>query len=282
MAENQYTGQDAKDALESILKLKKKDETAYTTELPPEEEKIDAVTKTPDNILEVPIGIRDGILKSINPNALDEFYYEVYFEGFNTSVYAKLTFGLGFNYTPEGEWEGDIFRVTEEVKVKIQAIKDSLKWIIVGVGDQLDVTPGTSSVTRGDSQVAVDKDKATVSQGDTILKVDGEWAYINGKKICVEPCGTSGEPCPDPPKTGNLKIRKTVSNPNPMVGEVVTFIITVTNEGPDDLTGVVVRDRFYSSGGNNGGEGEGQHPRLKLLNKATVQLNNLITNQLIG
>ena len=40
----------------------------------------------------------------------------------------------------------------------------------------------------------------------------------------------------------DLQITKTVSNFNPIVGEVITFELTVTNNGPDDATNVVVND----------------------------------------
>jgi hypothetical protein len=224
MVDKQYTGQDAKDALEKILKLKKVDTQPSTQNEPLSDgETVDGVTKAPDKLLDVPIGVRDGLLKSINPEATDGFYYEIYFEGSNTSVYASLTFGLGFSYTPEGHWEGTIYKVDEEVKVKIQAIKDSLKWIIIGVNDELNIIPGSSVVKRG----------------DITLKVDKDWVWINGKKVCVEPCGASTD----------LEITKTVDNEYPQVGDNITFTITVKNNGPLKATGVIAHDKFYVRGG---------------------------------
>jgi uncharacterized repeat protein (TIGR01451 family) len=72
-----------------------------------------------------------------------------------------------------------------------------------------------------------------------VLSVDKDWAYINGKKICVAPCGNG--------TNVDLKLTKTVDNPNPMVGDIVTFTITVTNNGPDPATGVVVNDSLYTT-----------------------------------
>ncbi len=40
----------------------------------------------------------------------------------------------------------------------------------------------------------------------------------------------------------DLQVSKTVDNPTPNVGDTVTYTITVTNNGPDDATGVLVRD----------------------------------------
>ena len=44
----------------------------------------------------------------------------------------------------------------------------------------------------------------------------------------------------------DLSVITTVSNPNPAVGDTVTFTISVTNSGPDAATGVVVTDSYPS------------------------------------
>lgn len=40
----------------------------------------------------------------------------------------------------------------------------------------------------------------------------------------------------------DLGIEKTVNNPTPTVGQVVTFILTITNHGPSDATNIVIED----------------------------------------
>src|SRR5690606_38995591 len=47
---------------------------------------------------------------------------------------------------------------------------------------------------------------------------------------------------PTPPMQSDLEIQKTVSNNEPEVDDNVTFTIDVTNNGPDDATGVTVTD----------------------------------------
>ena len=44
------------------------------------------------------------------------------------------------------------------------------------------------------------------------------------------------------PQQADLAITKTVSNPTPNVGDIITFTVTLTNTGPDAATGVQ-RDR---------------------------------------
>jgi len=189
MAENKYTGEDAREALKKILNLKREDESSYTQKEPSDDEIRENVTHVPEDVLDTSIGVREGILKSINPKASNGFYYEVYFPGSNTSVYARLTYGLGFGYTPNGKWEGDIYRDTEKVVVKLQAIKDTLQWIIVGVEEEPVIVPGASTITRENSQVITHPDHVIIKNEDTVAKVNNEWMYINDKKICVEPCG---------------------------------------------------------------------------------------------
>src|SRR5262249_50330926 len=44
------------------------------------------------------------------------------------------------------------------------------------------------------------------------------------------------------PQQADLAVTKTVDNPRPNVGDVVTFTVTLTNNGPDVATSVAVRD----------------------------------------
>jgi len=44
------------------------------------------------------------------------------------------------------------------------------------------------------------------------------------------------------PQQADLAVAKTVSNPTPNVGDTIAFTVIVTNTGPDDATGVLVRD----------------------------------------
>jgi uncharacterized repeat protein (TIGR01451 family) len=44
------------------------------------------------------------------------------------------------------------------------------------------------------------------------------------------------------PQQSDLHVTKAVSNPRPNVGDVITFTVTLTNQGPDPATGVAVTD----------------------------------------
>jgi len=47
---------------------------------------------------------------------------------------------------------------------------------------------------------------------------------------------------PTTPQVADLSLIKTVDDPEPNIGDVVTFTITVTNDGPNDATGVDITD----------------------------------------
>lgn len=208
---NEYTSEDVQETLKKLLNLKKDEESPYSTTEIKDGEQQDIITETPDDVLDTSIGVREGYLKSIDLSAEKGFYYEVYFSPTNTTAYAKKTYGLGFDYTPYGYWETDtLYKITEETKVKLQSIKDTLQWIIIGVEQEPVIVPGANTMTRGNSQIAVHEDYVTIKgenaeikideneiiaeKGDIKLQINDDGAYVNDKKICLEPCGEVQNP----------------------------------------------------------------------------------------
>jgi hypothetical protein len=225
---NQNTPEDAQAALKTILGLNNDPNPDYSQQqnqqVNQETTPVSSITQTPKDKLETPIGIReDGVLKSIDPNAQDEFYYNVIFSGSKTTVSAKMMDGLGFGYTPEGQWNNDIYECTEVVNVKLEAIQNSLQWMITGVEIPLNIIPGTSYIIRGNSYVYVDNEEVVITNNNSTiiienddikiqkgnsnviienddikltnnnieLKIDDNWAYINGERICTNICVTT-------------------------------------------------------------------------------------------
>jgi len=88
-------------------------------------------------------------------------------------------------------------------------------------------TPATSGNTYAGSTTSVPAGMYYVAFYDTV-------AGCYSKTIPVE---VNSMVC----KT-DLQIVKTVSNPKPKVGSTVTFTLTITNNGPDDATGVIIED----------------------------------------
>src|SRR5262249_35850990 len=54
--------------------------------------------------------------------------------------------------------------------------------------------------------------------------------------------GNNTASAPETPQQADLQVGKSVSNPTPNVGDTITYTVTLTNNGPDDATGVTVQD----------------------------------------
>jgi len=67
-------------------------------------------------------------------------------------------------------------------------------------------------------------------------------ATISGNQTDPTPGNNSSTSTPVPVATADLAITKTVNNQTPNVGSNVTFLITATNNGPSNATGVTVND----------------------------------------
>jgi uncharacterized repeat protein (TIGR01451 family) len=52
------------------------------------------------------------------------------------------------------------------------------------------------------------------------------------------------------PQVANLILTKSINNPNPIVGEIVTFTVSVNNAGPDSAQNIVVEDALPNGYGN--------------------------------
>lgn len=221
---SQYTEQDAQDALKKLLALKKDSNPAYAeSDVSQDGDPNAIVTSTPDEVLDSSIGVRHGQLLSINENI--EFGYWVYFPATNTGVACKSSNEWSITATPKIKnttADGTMILDTP-IDVSIKQIKDTLQWEITGSDSKQNVARQSQSTI--------------IQPGGTEFKVDNDWAYINGKKICVQPCGAGTD----------LVITKTVDNAYPTQGDNVTFTITVKNNGPIDATGVIAHDIFYQS-----------------------------------
>lgn len=145
--------------------------------------------KIPDS--DISPGVRDAVLILINPAMPNGFTHQIKFLESNTTTYARINNELGMSWAPEGKWKNNKFYPTEDVIITAEMILDMGKWQIKGVADREALyEPGTTIVNRGDSVVRVHDDYTTVTNQNLVFKVDKDWAYINGLRICVEPCGS--------------------------------------------------------------------------------------------
>lgn len=143
---------------------------------------------SPEDKNKIATGMKEGVLRTIDPNKSDGYTHEIYFKDTNTSIWAKLTNDMGMNWSPAGYWGDDgKFYVNEEIIVTISPIKDTLQWKVVGVQEDQRITPGATTMDRGDSSIIAHEDYISIENtanssednddsgsGSSISTADGE------------------------------------------------------------------------------------------------------------
>lgn len=152
------TEKDLQDALKSLTGCLLDKQPGYGEE--------NEIIISPEDKNKLPIGTKEGILKSIDPNKEDGYTHEIYFPESNTSIWAKLTNDMGVNWTPSGKIDQDgKFYPDVEVIVTISLIKDTLQWKVVGVQEDAKITPGATTIDRGGSKLTVHENQITQEAG---------------------------------------------------------------------------------------------------------------------
>ncbi|WP_293565334.1 T9SS type A sorting domain-containing protein [Phaeodactylibacter sp.] len=124
---------------------------------------------------------------------------------------------------------GEMVTLLITAEVKFGGNHLNLAEVVDANEDDIDSTPDNGVDTDGDNNVQNDPDDED----------DGDGVPVNVQKLI------------------DLELTKVVDNPNPTVGETVTFTLTLINQGPDNATGITVRDNlpsgynFVQSGGGN-------------------------------
>lgn len=151
------------------------------------------IQQTPDLVIDSPIGTRDAILKRINPNATDGFTHEILFPETNTTTWARVS-SSGIISTPKGSWVNGYFVISETKVVHASIIKDTLQWEIKGEEAEINektISSNSTVIKKGDTVFEVNEEKARVTIGDTLFVINSNGVFVNGKKVCVEPCSSS-------------------------------------------------------------------------------------------
>src|SRR5262249_36600513 len=94
------------------------------------------------------------------------------------------------------------------------------------VGTVTTTTPQTLAIQATVASPAARTNTATVSHADQFDPVSGN----NSASVT------------ETPQQADLAVSKIVSNPAPNVGDTITYVITLTDNGPDPATNVTVQD----------------------------------------
>src|SRR5262249_16997546 len=152
-------------------------------------------------------------------------------------------------------------------------------------------TQGTYDSTAGVWAVGTLANTAT-ARLTIIARVDAPVAMTNAAKAMADQFD------PDPadntddatvtPQRADLAVTKTVDNPNPNVGDTVTYTITVTNLGPDTATNITLHDtlptgvRLLSANPSRGTfsqpRGDWTIPSLAAGDSATITIRVVVTS----
>ncbi|HZW39919.1 MAG TPA: collagen-binding domain-containing protein [Ignavibacteriaceae bacterium] len=118
-------------------------------------------------------------------------------------------------------------------------------WEVVGSND---IHYNTINIT-GNTNFTITAQWPGVTQGQTEVRIRFTLKVLdcNGIEVgtpVVKYVYWTSEDCTEPPpdEQADLRLQKTVSNPNAQNGDEVTYTITVTNDGPNSTTGVKVKD----------------------------------------
>lgn len=161
------TNEEVQDAIKNLAGLTKNDSGSIQSD--------SDVSSSPDRVRD---GARDARLIKIDPAQENGFIFQIKFIDSNTTVWARQSNELHEVSLPGGVWRDGVFHVQEEVYVNATIIMNTNNWQIDGSGgsEQIvgeETTPPNSFV---------------IQKGGITFMVTDDWVFINGWRVCVEPC----------------------------------------------------------------------------------------------
>lgn len=150
-----------------------------------------ASTGQPDHIAQIPIGIKYGYINRINLNSDSEYKYEVIFPDTNTSVWAKRYGRSGETNTPAGKVINGLLFPSERVNVGAAIEWQSFSWVIVVEEEAtINTTPGTKTITLGDSTILLSKDSIKLECGESNITITNNEINITASSVKINGEGT--------------------------------------------------------------------------------------------
>ena len=150
---------------------------------------------SPDTTIDIPpekktdlaLGLKRGKLISYTKYN-DMIYYKVLLEDLETYVYALNISPINYQAFPIARIIQKEYIIDGEYYAYLIQIDNTFNWCIIGVENN-DYEKDTIKIKLAQNKyIKINQEEILLKFLQTELKINDEWAFLNNKKICVEPC----------------------------------------------------------------------------------------------
>lgn len=141
----------------------------------------------PEKKTDLALGLKRGKLISYTKYN-DMIYYKVLLEDLETYVYALNISPINYQAFPIARIIQKEYIIDGEYYAYLIQIDNTFNWCIIGVENN-DYEKDTIKIKLAQNKyIKINQEEILLKFLQTELKINDEWAFLNNKKICVEPC----------------------------------------------------------------------------------------------
>lgn len=142
---------------------------------------------SPEKKTDLSLGIKRGkLLSYVKYN--DQVYYKVLLEDSETFIYALSLTPLNYEAFPLSKTTTKEHIVEGEYYVYLIQVDNTFNWCIIGVENSDYERNSVKIKLEENKYIKINPQEILLKFINTELKINEEWAFLNNKKLCVEPC----------------------------------------------------------------------------------------------